>query len=241
MSRAKIYAMIPARMGSNRLKKKNLALINGRPMVSYAINAALESKQFDRVIVNSEDEAFREIAREYGAEFYHRPKALGSSETKSDDVVADFIKAHFEAELVAWVNPTSPLQTGAEILSVVDSFLKEGLDSLITVEKKQVHCLYEGRPLNFSIDDQFAKTQDLEAVYPFVYSVMMWRSSVFLSSYQEKGSALFCGNFGTFAVSKLSSLIIKTEEDLRLVDAVARGLQAIGQSPLTYDKLAEKI
>ena len=46
-----ITAMIPARMGSERLKQKNLALLDGKPLISYAINAANESQAFDQVVV----------------------------------------------------------------------------------------------------------------------------------------------------------------------------------------------
>ena len=86
-----IYAMIPARIGSTRFKMKNLAMLNGKPMIAYSIVAALSSKVFDRVIVNSDSDVFRSIAEEYGAEFYLRPEHLGGSSVKSDDVVKDFI------------------------------------------------------------------------------------------------------------------------------------------------------
>jgi len=56
-----IYAMIPARFGSTRLKMKNLALIDGKPMISYAIKAAKDSNVFNRVIVNSEHSIFQVV------------------------------------------------------------------------------------------------------------------------------------------------------------------------------------
>ena len=69
-------------------------------MIAYAIVAALSSKVFDRVIVNSDSDVFRSIAEEYGAEFYLRPEHLGGSSVKSDDVVKDFIdKYHSVFEL----------------------------------------------------------------------------------------------------------------------------------------------
>ena len=50
-----IIAMIPARMGSTRLTMKNLALLNGKPLIYYAINAAKDSEVFKRIVINSED------------------------------------------------------------------------------------------------------------------------------------------------------------------------------------------
>ena len=53
-----IYAMIPARMGSQRLKLKNLALLNVKPLIYYAIESAKVSKIFDKIFINSDDNLF---------------------------------------------------------------------------------------------------------------------------------------------------------------------------------------
>ncbi len=238
MSKPIIYAMIPARYGSTRLKMKNLALINGKPMISYAIEAAKDSGVFDKVLVNSEHDVFRQIADRYQVDFYHRPEDLGSSQAKSDSVVADFMRAHPEADIIVWVNSTSPFQTGDEVAEVVNHFVDNGLDSLITVENKQVHCLYQGEPLNYSVDGLFAQTQDLEPVQPFVYSIMMWRSKVFLKEFEEKGCALFCGEFGAYPARKLTGIIIKTQDDLMTADLLMRGVASQnGDYQLEYDEL----
>lgn len=171
-NRPNIVAMIPARMGSARLAMKNLALINGKPMIYYAIKAAKESGVFDSIVINSADAVFSEIAIWYGVEFYKRPPEWATSTAKSDHVVYDFIKKN-PCDIVAWMNPTSPLQTGGEIRAVVECFIKEGLDSLITVKNEQVHCVFKGKPVNFDYDGIFAQTQELTPVQPFVYSVMM--------------------------------------------------------------------
>ena len=236
----KIYAMIPARYGSSRLKLKNLALINGKPMISYAINAAKESKIFDRIIVNSEHLIFSEIANRYGVEFYLRPEELGSSKAKSDSVVADFMAKFPEADIVVWVNPIAPFQTGDAINKVVKYFLDERCDSLITVEDKQVHCLCDNVPVNYDKEGLFAQTQELEPVQAFVYSIMMWRKDVFLKELREKGHALFCGEFGVYAVDKDSALIIKTKEDINLADMYMQAKANRSSFTVLYDEVVDK-
>ena len=233
----KILAMIPARRGSVRLKQKNLALLDGKPLISYAIDAAKKSNIFSRIVVNSEDKVFSDIAKRFGIDFYQRPEHLATSETKSDEVVDDFMTNN-ACDIVVWVNPTSPLQPSEEIRQTVEYFLKEGLDSLITTKDEQVHCIFEGKPLNFTQDELFARTQDLEAVQPFVYSIMMWRTKSFQKKFKNKGCALLCGKFGTYSVGKLSSIIIKREEDLRFAEYVLTGMKAKGDYILKYDKAA---
>ena len=207
-------------------------------MISYAIDAAQKSGVFDKVVLNSENDIFSDIADRYNVEFYHRPTDLGSSQAKSDSVVADFMQSFPDADIVAWVNPISPFQTSDEISKIIHYFLERKLDSLITVENKQVHCNYKDEPVNYSLDGLFAQTQDLEPVQPFVYSIMMWRSKVFLDAFNKKGYGLFCGDFGTYTVSNLSGIIIKTQEDLMLADFLMRSVvNKSGDYQLQYDEL----
>ena len=232
----KIYAMIPARIGSTRLKMKNLALINGKPLIYYAIKAAKDSGVFERIIVNSDSECFSKIAERYDVDFYHRPEDLGGSDIKSDDVVADFIRANPEAHIVAWVNPISPMQTGKEIKSIIDYFIKENLNSLITVCEQQVHCLHNEEPVNFSLEGKFEQTQDLNPVQAMVYSIMMWRTTSFLEVMETKGHAILHGKIGYFPVNKLSSIIVKTSLDLLLADSLMNILKSDVDN-IKYDEL----
>jgi CMP-N-acetylneuraminic acid synthetase len=235
-----IIAMVPARIGSTRLKMKNLALINGKPLISYAIEAAKASGVFSRVVVNSDNKIFAEIAKRYGIDFYLRPAELGSSTVKSDNVVYDFMQKH-PSDIVAWVNPTSPLQTEDEIRNVIDYFVKENLDTLITVKNEQVHCIFEGKPVNFNTSEIFAQTQDLKPVQPFVYSIMMWRNKTFMDTFERQGYALFCGKVGYYPVSKETAIIIKTKEDIMLADYIMRAKQAGGSYEVQYDALAGNV
>ena len=59
----KIFAMIPARIGSQRLKKKNLALINKKPLIEYVIDSAKKTKFFNEIYINSDDKVFKKIAQ----------------------------------------------------------------------------------------------------------------------------------------------------------------------------------
>ena len=231
-----IIAMIPARIGSTRLRMKNLALINGKPLIYYAIEAAKTSGVFTRVILNSDHEIFADFARRYNVEFYQRPVELGSSTTKSDAVVYDFM-SKYPSDVLAWTNPTSPLQTGDEVEEVINYFVEKELDTLITTKNEQVHCVYQGKPVNFRKEEIFAQTQNLEPVQPFVYSIMMWKNRSFMDAYEKHGHALFSGKVGYYPVSKKSALIVKTEEDLALADYVMRAEKENKKQKIKYDKL----
>jgi CMP-N-acetylneuraminic acid synthetase len=235
-----IIAMIPARMGSTRLTMKNLALLNGKPLIYYAINAAKDSEVFKRIVINSEDSLFEKIAKRYGIEFYQRPAQFATSTTKSDFVVYDFI-VNNPCDFVVWVNPTSPLQTGEDIKQVVRYFIKENLDTLITVNDMQVHCVFKNKPINFKLNEVFAQTQNLIPLQSFVYSIMMWRTDIFIKTFKKRGHVFFCGKVGFYPVSKLSSIIIKKKEDLMLADFIMRVLIKQKDYEVSYDRIIEHL
>jgi CMP-N-acetylneuraminic acid synthetase len=234
----KIIAMIPARIGSTRLAKKNLALLNDKPLIFYAIDAAKKSGVFDRVVVNSESMIFNEIAKRYGVEFYQRSVTLGNSQAKSDSVVYDFMKNN-PGDILVWVNTIAPLQPSHEIKDIVNYFIDNDFDSLITVKNEKVHCIINNKPVNFKPDDLFAKTQDLDPVKPFVYSIMIWKYNTFIDAFEKKGYALLSGKMGYYDVGKFSSIIIKNEEDLKFAEYVLTGLNTKGDYKIEYDPLVK--
>ena len=74
----KIVAMIPARMGSKRVKAKNLRLIKGRPLIDFVLQTISKLDVFNEVYINSEDVVFENIAKKYGFKFYKRDEKLSS-------------------------------------------------------------------------------------------------------------------------------------------------------------------
>ena len=88
----KCVAIIPARGGSKRIPRKNIKNFLGKPIIAYSIEAALESKLFEDVIVSTDNEEIAEVAKKYGALVpFIRPKRLADDFTGTADVVAHSI------------------------------------------------------------------------------------------------------------------------------------------------------
>ena len=84
----KIVALIPARGGSKGIKNKNIIDLCGKPLISYTIQAALESKYIDKVIVSTDSQEIADVAIKYGAEVpFLRPGELASDTSKTIDAV----------------------------------------------------------------------------------------------------------------------------------------------------------
>lgn len=82
----KIVAIIPARGNSKRLPRKNILQLNGRPLITYAIDAAIKSCLFDEVVVSTEDLEIRKIAERHGAKTIVRPQKLSKDNVGVSDV-----------------------------------------------------------------------------------------------------------------------------------------------------------
>ena len=68
----KIVAMIPARLGSKRIKHKNLRLLDGKPLVSHVLEKCKDANIFSEIYINSESELFKGIANDFGVKLYLR-------------------------------------------------------------------------------------------------------------------------------------------------------------------------
>ena len=88
----KKIAIIPARSGSKGLKDKNIIPINGKPLLTYSIEAALQTEVFEKVVVSTDSVHYANISKQCGAEVMMRGEALSNDKATTYDVIADFME-----------------------------------------------------------------------------------------------------------------------------------------------------
>ena len=226
--------MIPARLGSQIFKKKNLAIIQEKPILSWGIEAALNSNIFDEVIINGDDDLFKNISNSYGLRYHNRESELASSKAKSDDVVNDFLEV-FNCDYIVWFNAIAPLQTFHDINGFVKKLLEKESESIFSIKTENIQCLYKNNPLNFSTSEKFSKTQDLSPIKLFIPSMMGWESNSFKRKYLANQYGFFSGKVGYYEIkSKLSSMVIKTEDDFRLIRSIVEGISSFNDEIKYY-------
>ena len=164
------------RQGSVRLAKKNYLKLNGEAIFEIAVRKALAVQLFDKIVLNTDDPSLESAASKLGVDFYLRPAELASSEATSEMVVLDFFET-YDCERVFWLNTVSPLQTIEDIKTFFYHTINENCSSSVAVTKHQVHTTFKTLPLNYKWDENFAKTQDMDPVMCFNYSMMSWCKS----------------------------------------------------------------
>ena len=222
---SKIVAMIPARMGSKRIPKKNIRLLNGKPLIQYAIDAVKEADCFDEIWVNSEADVIEKIALENNVNFYRRPEYYASDSASNDEFTEDFFK-NVDTDIIIQVLPTSPFISADEIREFVGRFVYNGLDTLISMIDVQIESIYKQEPINFSQKKVTPPSQTLEPIKAYGCSLMGWRRENYLKNIEKYGAAYHGGDgkIEFFTLKGYSTIDIDNEEEFQLAESVARSL-----------------
>lgn len=119
----RIIGFIAARGGSKRLPRKNVLMINGKPMIAYTIDACKKSKLLNDFYVTTEDKEIKETALRYGAKVLDRPMELAG-----DNVGIQVVMKHFatkvDFDILVLVQPNSPNIKSEKIDEAISMILK---------------------------------------------------------------------------------------------------------------------
>ena len=109
----KILVVIPARGGSKGVPRKNIRMVNGKPLVWYALNAAQESGMIDRIVVSTEDKEIKEVVEKLGGEVVDRLAELATDAAKTEPVMSHALETlerqGYHPDYIALIQCTSPL------------------------------------------------------------------------------------------------------------------------------------
>jgi CMP-N-acetylneuraminic acid synthetase len=129
-------AIIPARQGSKRVPGKNKSLFGNKTLVAHAIEQAIDSNVFDRIIVTSDDNQIIDIARSYNTVVLERIKLLSSDNATLLDVIRDVIE-HESIPVECCIGlllVTAPLRTVEDIREAYDLYINaESKKSVVSV------------------------------------------------------------------------------------------------------------
>jgi len=229
--------MVPARMGSKRVKSKNLRFLDGKPLIEHVLGTLSKVKIFDQIYINSEDKIFTEIADRYEMSYYNRPDFLSSDEATNDEFAHEFL-SNIDCDILIQVLPTSPFITEKDIEGFVSKMISEDLDTLVSVENHQIACLYQGKAINFDNLKKNPPSQTMTPVISYATALMGWKSSTFLENTENYGVAYHGGLGKTdfFELKGYSTIDIDNEEDFELAEAASTALKNPKIAPQYYDQ-----
>jgi len=217
----KFLAIIPARGGSKRLPRKNILKLAGKPLIAYSIEASLQSKYIDRVIVSSDDDEILNISKDYGADIIKRPDYLASDTATSFDAVKHTIQNVANYDYIILLQPTSPLRNTSHIDQAIKLLETKNADAIVSV------CEMDHSPLwsntlddslsmkNFLADEVLAKrSQDLESYFRLNGAIYICSVEKLL----EEQSFFLRDNIFAYVMSREDSIDIDEKLDFRIAE-----------------------
>jgi pseudaminic acid cytidylyltransferase len=171
-----IVAVIPARGGSKRIPRKNIKPFAGKPIIAYSIEAALESKLFDRVIVSTDDDEIAAVARNWGAEVpFRRPAELSDEYAGTSVVVAHAVSWLAEQgqapEFICCIYATAPFLDPADLCQGLDLLREKSRNFAFSATEyafpiqRAFKMMPDGNIAPFDESAMEKRSQDLEAAY----------------------------------------------------------------------------
>ncbi|MCI9270110.1 MAG: acylneuraminate cytidylyltransferase family protein [Dorea sp.] len=222
----KNIAIIPARSGSKGLRDKNIAKLNGKPLMYYSIRAAIDSGEFDEVMVSTDSEKYAEIARKCGANVpFLRSTGNSLDSSGTWDAVREMLAAYRTIgksfDYVMVLQPTSPLRSSDDIKMAFEIHKKKqgtNVVSVVEVEHPIQWCFRLDGSLSMR---EFAQSpynamrrQELEMFYRENGAIYL----VDAVKIMEEGYNLYDDNCFACVMPRERSVDIDYEIDLRVAE-----------------------
>ena len=215
--------IIPARGGSKRILRKNIKYFLGKPIIAYTIQAALDSKLFDEVMVSTDDLEISKIAKEYGASvpFMRSEKNSDDFATTYDvvkEVIENYQKINREFGRLCCIYSCAPFVSGNILKLALSQLIKKKYDTVFPV-------IAFSFPIQRALKESNGKVSMIEEKY------LITRSQDLEHRYHDAGQFYWCNtqklieskkflsaNTGGIIISELNAQDIDTEIDWKLAE-----------------------
>lgn len=229
-------AIIPARGGSKRILRKNVRMLDGKPLISFPIVAALESQIFNDVFVSTDDREIADIAKSYGAKVpFLRSAELSDDFTSTIPVIRDSIqkieKLGYMFDNCCCIYPTSIFVTPKELLEAHRQLVESPKSDFVVSVVKYPYPIQRALGMNIDLDISFlhpehlsARSQDLPNTYHDAAQFYVGKKSAWMDS-----ESVFINAIG-YLLDSSKIQDIDDEEDLRKAELLYRSNKASDSS-----------
>ena len=160
----KPICLITARKNSKGVPGKNIKLFLKKPLIAHAIRSSIRSKDFQTVVVSTDDKKIANIAKKYGAEVpFIRPKKISSDSSSMDDVILHTIQElksiGYEFDILVNRDCTAPFVKNSDIRGSIQLLRKKKCDSVVAAYKTHLNPYFNMMELNSKFLEFSKKTK----------------------------------------------------------------------------------
>ena len=216
--------IIPARGGSKRIPRKNIKEFLGKPIIAYSIEAAINSKLFDEVMVSTDDAEIAEIAKTYGAVVPFIRSAENSDDYSGTfDVIKEVLESYEKENIyfdeACCIYPTAPFVTAQKLIEAHSILSKKNIDSVFPVIRYsypiQRALVVDGNKKIKMREPKYysSRSQDLEPVFHDAGQFYFFEIKKVLGQ-----KLLWTKNTGFIEISEFEGQDIDNEMDWKLAE-----------------------
>ena len=220
-------ACIFARAGSKGLPNKNIQTFNGKPLISWAVELALEVKQINEVFVSTDSEEIAEIARMSGASIpFMRPSELATDTSPEWHSWQHFIKFLADKDgrlpdVFLSLPATSPLRSTIDIENCLNEFKKGRTDFVVGITPSERNPYFnmvkkgEGNQVDLVIQhgDQYSRRQDSPEIFDLTTVCYVGKPTTILTK-----NSIFEGKVVGVEIPRERAIDIDTELDFQIAE-----------------------
>ena len=172
----KVLAIVPARGGSKGIIKKNIRLVNNKPLIQFTLDETIKSKYIDEIHISTDDDEILEVIQKLGYDIKRkRPQHLAQDNTKTIDVLKDVVEYYAQKnesyEIVILLQPTQPMRKVKHIDEALEKYVASEEQSIVSVSKVKEHPLLmrsinkRGLLVNLLDENSTVRRQDFKEFY----------------------------------------------------------------------------
>ena len=209
----KVVSFIPIKLNNQRLQGKNTLPLGDKPMCNYIFETVRKISEIDEKYVYCSSDFIQEYIPQ-GLTYLKRDSYLDGFQVKGLEIIEYFVR-DVKADIYVLTHVTQPFTKAESIREALLKVIAGEYDSAFSALEIQDYCWYQGKPLNYSMQD-IVTTQNLEPVYMETGAFYIFTREVFKKYHQRIGKKPYRKIIG-----QLEAVDVDTAEDYKIAQIVA--------------------
>lgn len=213
----KVVSFIPIKLNNQRLPGKNTLPLGNMLMCDYIFDTVKEIEEINEKYVYCSSDSIREHIPQ-GLTYLKRDPYLDGFQVKGLEIIEYFLR-DVAADIYVLTHVTQPFTKAGSIREALLKVMGGGYDSAFSAIEIQDYCWYQGKPLNYDMQD-IVTTQNLDPVYMETGAFYIFTKEVFEKYHQRIGRKPYMK-----VIDRLEAVDVDTAEDYRMAQIVAEYME----------------
>jgi CMP-N-acetylneuraminic acid synthetase len=206
-----ITAVVPVRAGSQRVKNKNTRPFAGTTLLDIKLEMLSRIKTIDKIIVSTDCDNAKAIAKKYGVNIHKRDPYYASSECTNSEFFENMAN-YVDSGSILYAPCTAPLIKESTYYDFINRYSLNDMKNLVTTSLIKEHLWLDGKPINYEIDKS-PNTQDLPDIMSINYGLSIISRELLL-----KSKNIVSSNPNFYVLDNLEGVDVDTPLDFKFAE-----------------------